>query len=123
MALTAMWRNALSICLTKYTFHVADLLWDFENCKIVCFVARMTSEGNTTMGQNYRQDPLISCYVPICKNKSMLCPQKHFFPVPLRHKAEWCAAVNKPNVPKGSLYICEDHLDVGIFNYDRSECR
>lgn len=62
--------------------------------------------------RKYRQDPLISCFVPSCRNTGLLSPDKHFFPVPRRNRSEWCAAVKKENVPKGSIYICEDHINV-----------
>ncbi|VVD05584.1 unnamed protein product, partial [Leptidea sinapis] len=45
---------------------------------------------------------------------------KHFFHVPRSSRVQWCAAVNKTNVPKtGSLYICEDHLNLeaALLNY------
>lgn len=59
-------------------------------------------------------DPLITCFVPRCKNSALMCPDKHFFHVPQPTRKEWCAAVNKPNVPKYAAYICEDHLNVSI---------
>lgn len=61
-----------------------------------------------------RLDPMTACFVPDCKNSQLMCPEKHFFHVPKITKTEWCAAVNKPNVPKSVIYICEDHLNVSI---------
>ena len=64
-----------------------------------------------------RLDPLASCFVPCCKNSVIMCPGKHFFYVPKQTRMEWCAAVHKRNVPKGTVYICEDHINVSSFLY------
>ncbi|XP_073952855.1 uncharacterized protein [Choristoneura fumiferana] len=65
-------------------------------------------------------DPLVTCFVPTCKNTVIKNRKKHFFHVPRSSRVQWCAAVNKTNVPKtGSLYICEDHLNLeeALLNY------
>ncbi|XP_073960799.1 uncharacterized protein [Choristoneura fumiferana] len=60
------------------------------------------------------------CFVPSCNNDSLKKPDKHFFHVPYKNKAEWCRAVGKEVIPKRPLVICEDHLDLeyDLENYE-----
>ncbi|KAJ2939944.1 hypothetical protein O0L34_g6649 [Tuta absoluta] len=61
----------------------------------------------------------VTCFVPCCKNAAITCSDKQFFHVPLETRVEWCAAVGKHNISKGSIHICEDHINVkeDLLNY------
>lgn len=62
-----------------------------------------------------------NCFVPLCTNTGCKTPKKRFLTVPRNPhtREQWCRAVQRREVPRGTAYCCQDHfnLEEDLENY------